>query len=61
MFELCKGYVLACFRACQSTGIRFKVQVSDITCRVIEFRTLNVSVVRINGNTSRVGAPTESP
>ena len=37
VFEPCKGYVAACFGACQFACIRFMVQVSDITCRVTGF------------------------
>ena len=37
VFEPCKGCVLACFIARQCTRIRFRVQVSDITCRTIGF------------------------
>ena len=37
VFESCKGYVAARFGACQFARIRFMVQVSDITCRMIGF------------------------
>ena len=37
MFEPCKGCVAACFGACGFARIRFRVQVSDITCRTIGF------------------------
>ena len=37
VFESCKGYVTACFGACQFAGIRLMVQVSDITHRTIGF------------------------
>ena len=37
VFEPCKGYVTACFGACQFARIRFIVQVSDITHRTIGF------------------------
>ena len=37
VFEPCKGYVLARFRAHSFTSIRLRVQVSDITCRMIGF------------------------
>ena len=37
VFEPCKGYVLACFRARSFTSIRFRVQVSDIICRTTGF------------------------
>ena len=37
VFEPCKGCVAECFRACQFTSIRSRVQVSDITCRVVGF------------------------
>ena len=37
VFEPCKGYVTACFGACQFARIRFMVQVSDMTCRAIGF------------------------
>ena len=37
VFEPCKGYVLACFRARQFTGIHFRVQVSDMTCCMTGF------------------------
>ena len=37
VFEYCKVCVLACFGACQVTSIRFRVQVSDVTCRTIGF------------------------
>ena len=37
VFESCKGYVTACFGACQFARIRLMVQVSDITHRMIGF------------------------
>ena len=37
VFESCKGYVTACFGACQFARIRLMVQVSDITHRTIGF------------------------
>ena len=37
VFEPCKGYVTACFGACQFARIRFIVQVSDIIHRTIGF------------------------
>ena len=37
VFEPCKGCVLACFGARCFAGIRFMVQVSDVTCRTIGF------------------------
>ena len=37
VFESCKGYVIACFGACQFACIRLMVQVSDITHRTIGF------------------------
>ena len=37
VFEECKGYVLACFRAHKFTRIRFRVQFSDLACRTIGF------------------------
>ena len=37
MFEPCKGCILARFAACSFTSIRFRVQVSDITCRTTGF------------------------
>ena len=37
VFESCKGYVAACFGACQFARIRFMVHVSDITHRTIGF------------------------
>ena len=37
VFESCKGYVTACFGACQFARIRLMVQVSDITHRTIIF------------------------
>ena len=37
VFESCKGCVAACFGACGFAGIRFGVQVSDMTCRVTGF------------------------
>ena len=37
VFEPCKGCVVACFGARAFTSIRFRVQVSDTTCRTIGF------------------------
>ena len=37
VFEPCKGYVAACFGACQFARIHFMVQISDITHRTIGF------------------------
>ena len=37
VFESCKGYVTACFGACQFAHIRLMIQVSDITHRMIGF------------------------
>ena len=37
VFESCKGYVTACFGACQFARIYLMVQVSDITHRTIGF------------------------
>ena len=37
VFESCKGYVTACFGACQFALIRFMVQVSDIAHRTNVF------------------------
>ena len=37
VFESCKGYVTACFGACQFALIRLMVQVSDIIHRTIRF------------------------
>ena len=37
VFEPCKGCVAACFGACRFACIRFKVQISDMTCRTIGF------------------------
>ena len=37
VFESCKGCVAACFGACVFARIRFRVQVSDMTCRTIGF------------------------
>ena len=37
VFEPCKGYVLACFGACQPTNIRFRLQVNDVTYHTIGF------------------------
>ena len=37
VFESCKGYVTACFGACQFARMRFIAQVSDITHRTIGF------------------------
>ena len=37
VFEPCKGCDLACFRARSFASIYFRVQVSDITCRMIGF------------------------
>ena len=37
VFEPRKGYVTACFGACQFARIRLRVQVSDMTCRTIGF------------------------
>ena len=37
VFESCKGYVTACFGACQFALVRLMVQVSDITYRMIVF------------------------
>ena len=36
-FEPCKCYVAARFGACEYVHIRFRVQVSDIICRMIGF------------------------
>ena len=35
--ESCKGCVAACFGVCLFARIRFRVQVSDMTCRTIGF------------------------
>ena len=40
VFEPCKGYVTACFGACQYTHVHIMSQVSDITCRTIGFAFL---------------------
>ena len=37
VFESCKGCDAACFGACVFARIRFRVQVSDMTCRTIGF------------------------
>ena len=37
VFEPRKGYVTACFGACQFARIRLRVQVSDMTCRTVGF------------------------
>ena len=37
VFAPCKGYVMACFRACAFASIHFRVRVSDMTCRTIGF------------------------
>ena len=37
VFESCKGYVTACFGACQFANIHLMVQVSDIRHRTIGF------------------------
>ena len=37
VFEPCKGYVTACFGACQFARMRFIAQVSDITHRTTGF------------------------
>ena len=37
VFESCKGCVAACFWEHYFAGIRFRVQVSDMTCRTIGF------------------------
>ena len=37
VFEPCKGYVLACFRARQFASIRVRAQISDVTCCTIVF------------------------
>ena len=37
VIEPCKGCMLACFGACYPPSICFRVHVSDIVCRTIEF------------------------
>ena len=37
VFESCKGCDAACFGACVFARIRFRVQVSDMTCRTLGF------------------------